>query len=77
MGTTSNWIVNINKDNETNLYLQIEYSKHFLKMCAHPLRMHTDTHNRSKDKHICDLRVYAYTCAHTYAHKDPLCTVFK
>ena len=70
MGTASNLIDDINKDNAANLQLQIEYSEHFLKMRAHPLRMHTDTHNQSKDKHICDLHVYTHMCTHihTYTH---------
>lgn len=73
MGTASNLINGINKENAANIHLQIEYSRHFLKRHAHPPHMHTGTHKRGEDKHNCDLHVYT----HMHKKKDPLWTVFK
>lgn len=75
MGTTSNRIDNINKDNAANLHLQIEYSEHFLKMRAHPLRMHTHTHTIGVKISISVTCVCIHTHVHTHTHTKTHCVL--
>lgn len=73
MGTTSNRIDNINKDNETN-HLQIEYSEHFLKI-VHSLCACTQTHTIGVKISISVTCMCMHTHVHTHMHTKTHCVL--